>query len=172
MIRFALHIHHPPQPAMNSPTQEAAPIPAPDVSPATSQAGTPVPSARAMLKQLQERFVAFRDCLPLAIGIDKQVLAAQPDLDRKTLRVALRMHVGSLRYLKAMQQATQRFDLDGKPVAEVSEEHRTHAAETLKERFRKEAEQKRVKAAAEREAEAAERRTEKLNQLAAKFAKR
>ena len=48
-----------------------------------------------MLKQLQERFVAFRDCLPLAIGIDKQVLAAQPDLDRKTLRVALRMHVGS-----------------------------------------------------------------------------
>ena len=59
-----------------------------------------------MLKQLQERFAVFRDCRPLAIGIDKQVLAAVPDLDRKTLRVALRMHVGSLRYLKAMQQAT------------------------------------------------------------------
>lgn len=143
-----------------------------DTAPAASPANAPGPSARAILKQLQERFAVFRDCQPLAIGIDKQVLAAQPDLDRKTLRVALRMHVGSLRYLKAMQQATQRFDLDGKPVAEVSEEHRTHAAETLKERFRKEAEQKRVKAAAEREAEAAERRTEKLNQLAAKFAKR
>jgi len=125
-----------------------------------------------MLKQLQERFAVFRDCRPLAIGIDKQVLAAVPDLDRKTLRVALRMHVGSLRYLKAMQQATQRFDLEGNPVAEVSDEHRAHAAETLKERFRKEAEQKRAKAAAEREAEAAERHAQKLNQLAAKFAKR
>jgi len=148
---------------MNSPSQADA---------AAAATTSPATSARAMLKQLQERFAVFRDCQPLAIGIDKQVLAAVPDLDRKTLRVALRMHVGSLRYLKAMQQATQRFDLEGNPVAEVSDEHRAHAAETLKERFRKEAEQKRAKAAAEREAEAAERHAQKLNQLAAKFAKR
>lgn len=133
---------------------------------------TPVPSARAMLKSLQERFSVFRDCQPLAIGIDKQVLAALPDLDRKTLRAALRMHVGSLRYLKAMEKATQRFDLEGAAVADVSEEHRSHAAETLKERFRKEAEAKRAKLAAEKEAQAAERRDQKLQQLAAKFAKR
>lgn len=135
-------------------------------------AASPVPSARAMLKSLQERFAVFRDCQPLAIGIDKQVLAAMPDLDRKTLRAALRMHVGSLRYLKAMEKATQRFDLEGAAVAEVSEEHRSHAAETLKERFRKEAEAKRAKLAAEKEAQAAERRDQKLQQLAAKFAKR
>ena len=152
---------------MNSPSPAE-----PASAAATSPAAATVPSARAMLKQLQERFAVFRDCRPLAIGIDKQVLAAVPDLDRKTLRVALRMHVGSLRYLKAMQQATQRFDLEDNPVAEVSDEHRAHAAETLKERFRKEAEQKRAKAAAEREAEAAERHAQKLNQLAAKFAKR
>ncbi len=147
-----------------------------DSAPAASPANAPGPSARAILKQLQERFAVFRDCQPLAIGIDKQVLAAQPDIDRKTLRIALRMHVGSLRYLKTMQQATQRFDLEGKPVAEVTEEHRAHAAETLKERFRKEGEQRRAKVAAEKaaaaEAQAAERRERKLHELAAKFAKR
>lgn len=172
VVRFALHIHYPPQPAMNSPSPE----PVADASPAATPANTPGLSARAMLKQLQERFAVFRECQPLAIGIDKQVLAAQPDIDRKTLRIALRMHVSSLRYLKEMQQATQRFDLEGKPVAEVTEEHRTHAAETLKERFRKEGEQRRAKAAAEKaaaeEARAAERRERKLNELAAKFAKR
>ncbi len=144
--------------------------------PEDSAATPKTPSARAVLKQLQERFAVFRDCQPLAIGIDKQVLAAQPDLDRKALRTALRMHVGSLRYMKAMEKATQRFDLEGKAVAEVSEEHRAHATETLKERFRKQAEEKRAKAAAEREAraeaQAEARRTEKLQQLAARFSKR
>lgn len=143
---------------------------------AESPAAPQAPSARAVLKQLEERFAVFRDCQPLAIGIDKQVLAAQPDLDRKALRAALRMHVGSLRYLKAMEKATQRFDLAGNAVAEVSAEHRAHAAQTLKERFRKQAEAKRARAAAEREAQAAERRAEKraekLRQLAARFSKR
>ena len=147
----------------------------------TAESATPVASdkptdIRVLLKDLQARFDVFRNYSPLAIGIDKQVLAAQPDLDRKALRTALRMHVGSLRYMKAMEKATQRFDLEGKAVAEVSEEHRAHATETLKERFRKQAEEKRAKAAAEREAQAeaqAEaRRTEKLQQLAARFSKR
>ena len=40
-------------------------------------------SPRALLKQLQQQFKAFRDCLPLAIGIDKQVLSRLPNLNRK-----------------------------------------------------------------------------------------
>ncbi|MCP5268069.1 MAG: ProQ/FinO family protein [Zoogloeaceae bacterium] len=141
----------------------------------TQQAASPVPSGRLLLKQLQEQFAVFRDCLPLAIGIDKQLLAAQPDIDRKVLRIALRMHTHSLRYLKVMDKATQRFDLEGKAVAEVTEEHRTHATEMLRERFRKEGEQRRAKQAAEKAAEEAAKaeklRADKLNQLAAKFAK-
>lgn len=137
---------------------------------------SPIALARALLKELQEQYVVFRECRPLAIGVDKQLLAARPELDRKLLRLALRTHTASVRYLKAVEKGCQRFDLDGNPVAELSEEHRTHAAETLRERFRKDAEQRRAKESAEKAAKQAEqaeqRRAEKLSQLAAKFARR
>ncbi len=131
---------------------------------------SPIAQARALLKELQ--YVVFRECRPLAIGVDKQLLAARPDLDRKLVRLALRTHTASVRYLKAMEKASQRFDLDGQDVAEVSEEHRAHAAQTLRERFRKDAEQRRAKEAAQEAEKDAQRRAEKLNQLAAKFSRR
>lgn len=144
--------------------------------PAAPTVSTPIQSARALLKQLQEQFSVFRDCQPLAIGVDKQLHAVLPDIDRKTLRLALRMHTASLRYLKTMEKASQRFDLEGNAVADVTEEHRAHATTTLRERFRKEAERKRAQAEAEKAAIAAEKaeqeRAAKLNQLAAKFSKR
>lgn len=133
---------------------------------------SPIAQARALLKELQAQYVVFRECRPLAIGVDKQLLAARPELDRKLLRLALRTHTASVRYLKAMEKASQRFDLDGQAVAEVSEEHRAHAAQTLRERFRKDAEQRRAKEAAEEAEKDAQRRAEKLNQLAAKFSRR
>ena len=133
-----------------------------------SNAVSPALEARALLKKLQEEFAVFRDYSPLAIGIDRQLLARQPGLDRKVLRMALGMHTHSLRYLKSMEKAVQRLDLDGQGVAEVTDEHRAHAAETLRERFRKEAERKK----AQREAEVQEKlRTEKLGQLVEKFGK-
>ena len=46
---------------------------------ATPAAGADAQSPRALLKQLQQQFPAFRDCLPLAIGIDKQVVARLPE---------------------------------------------------------------------------------------------
>jgi len=131
-------------------------------------AGSPAQNARTLLKSLQESFVVFRDYAPLAIGIDKQLLARRPELERKVLRVALGLHTNSLRYLKSMEKATHRFDLDGNAGEEVTEEHRKHASETLRERFRKDAERRK----AQREAEARERqRTEKLSQLVEKFGK-
>ena len=131
-------------------------------------ANTPGQNARALIKTLQECYSVFRDFAPLAIGIDKQLLARQPELEKKTLRMALGMHTNSLRYLKTMEKATQRLDLDGLPVAEVTDEHRKHAAEVLRERFKKDAERRK----AQREAEEAERqRVQKLSQLVEKFSK-
>jgi len=125
--------------------------------------------ARALLKILQEKFQVFRDYQPLAIGIDKQLLAQDDSLNRKVLRLALGMHTNSYRYLKSMEKASQRFNLDGSSGGEVPAEHRKHAAEVLRERFKKEAERRK----AEREAEAAEKqRAEKLDQLVQKFGKR
>ncbi|MBK7423633.1 MAG: ProQ/FinO family protein [Propionivibrio sp.] len=128
----------------------------------------PGQNARELLKTLQESFPVFRECSPLVIGIDKQLLERLPDIDRKTLRIALGMHTHSLRYLKTMEKATHRLDLDGSAGAEVMAAHRTHATEVLRERFRKDAERRQ----AQREAEAQERqRSEKLRQLVEKFDK-
>jgi ProP effector len=142
-------------------------------SPAAAQpAGAEGQSPRALLKQLQQEFKAFRDCLPLAIGIDKQVLARMPGLNRKTMRAALGIHTGSMRYLRAMEKATVRYDLDGNPGAEVPDTHRQHAKELLQERFKKEAERKKAERAAAVEEEASRKRQEKLEQLASKFSRR
>lgn len=151
---------------------DAAATPAPAAS-------TPAPSARVLLKQFQQQFAPFRDCLPLSIGIDKQLLARLPDLDRKLMRTALGIHTGSLRYLKVMEKAKLRYDLDGTAGAEVTQVHRDHATLVLQQRFKKEADRKK----AERDVQAAERaaaaeeeanrlRADKLNQLTAKFSRK
>ncbi|SDH53236.1 MULTISPECIES: ProQ/FINO family protein [unclassified Duganella] len=146
----------------------------PATEPATA-ASAPAPAAqtpRSLLKQLQTQFPAFRDFLPLAIGIDKQLLAVMPDLDRKTMRTALGIHTGSLRYLKVMEKAKVRHDLDGKPGAEVTDTHRAHATQVLQERYKKEAERKKAERDAKAAEEAARVHADKLNQLAAKFSKK
>ena len=109
----------------------------------------PAQPARTLLKELQGKFTVFREYMPLAIGIDKQLRARLPELDRKVLRTALGIHTNSLRYLKGMEKATVRFDLDGNTADEVAETHRAHASEILRERFKKAAAQRK----AEREAE-------------------
>ncbi len=129
----------------------------------------PAQEARNLLKSLQDKLQVFRDYMPLAIGIDKQLLAQEANLNRKILRLALGMHTNSFRYLKSMESAKQRFNLDGSDGGEVPEEHRKHASEILRERFKKEVARRK----AQKEAEAQERqRAEKLNQLMQKFGKK
>ena len=142
--------------------------PAPATAPAPASTGA---SPRALLKQLQQQFPTFRDCLPLAIGIDKQLLAVLPKLDRKTMRAALGIHTGSLRYLRTMEKATVRYNLDGSQGLEVTDTHRAHAKETLQQRFKKEAERKKAEREAAKAEEAARLRQETLQQLASKFSK-
>ena len=143
----------------------------------------PIHSARALLKDFQEKFVAFRDFLPLTIGIDKQLLVLYPELSRKTLRAALGIHTNSLHYLKVMEKAKTRFDLEGNVAEEVTDVHRAHATTLLRERSKKMAEQRKAQRATEETARAAKeaeriaeeatrQHAEKLNQLASKFARR
>lgn len=137
---------------------------------------TPATSARDLLKQLQQEFKVIGEHRPLAIGIDKQLLEARPAINRKQLRSALGMHTRSVRYLKSLQGATQRANLDGSPAGEVSEEQRALASKELIERFKKRAEEHKAaqaeKEKAEKEAKAERERTEKLNQLANKFSRK
>jgi ProP effector len=82
-----------------------------------------------------------------------------------------------------MEKGTVRLNLDGTPAGEVTDENRQHAAELLRERFKKQAEQRKAgeaaTKAAEAEAKAAEaaikaeaERLEKLSQLAEKFGRK
>lgn len=161
-----------------TPEQAAAPAaiaaPAAPAAPeaATAAAAAPATSARALLKQLQTQFPAFRDCLPLSIGIDKQLIVQIPGIDKKLMRAALGIHTGSQRYLRVMEKATQRFDLDGTAGAEVTDVHRKHAKEVLKERLKKEVDRKKAERDAAAAEEAASMRQEKLNLLTAKFSKK
>lgn len=143
---------------------------------ADDQKPEPTVDARALLKDIQARHDVFRNFSPLAIGIDKQLLAQQPELNRKALRIALRNHTMSTRYLKEIQTGTVRFNLDGTAAGEVTEEARTHSAELLRERFKKQAELRKAEqeaARAEQEAARAEqRRQEKLSQLTEKFGRK
>ena len=151
---------------------ETPPAPLTAVAVATGAAAsgeTPAQQARALLKRLQTQFPAFRDCLPLAIGIDKQLITELPDISRKVLRIALGIHTNSLRYLRAMEKATHRFDLAGQQADEVTAVHRTHASEILRERFKKDAEQRKAQKAA---ADAARIHAEKLAQLSEKFSRK
>ena len=153
-----------PQPPV---TEPAATAPA-----ATSAQAPAALTQRSLLKQLQTQFPAFRDFLPLSIGIDKQILAVMPELDRKTMRTALGIHTGSLRYLKVMEKAKVRHDLDGTAGAEVTDTHRAHATQVLQERFKKEADRKKAERDAAAEEEAARVRADKLSQLTAKFSRK
>ena len=127
------------------------------------------PATRSVLKDLQTRYPVFRDFSPLAIGIDKQLFAALPDLSRKTVRLAMRSHTMTTRYLKEMEKGTQRLNLDGSPAGDVTDENRQHASELLKERFKKQAEQRK---AAEQAARAESRKQEKLLALTEKFGRK
>lgn len=126
-------------------------------------------AARELLKTLAAQFAPFQSLSPLAIGIDKQLLAACPELDKKVLRQALRLHTSSTRYLRVMEKAAQRINLDGSVGAEVTDEMRQHAAGLLRERFKKQSEQKRAREAAEK---ADRQHQEKLQQLADKFGRK
>ncbi|MDO8176773.1 MAG: ProQ/FINO family protein [Undibacterium sp.] len=151
----------------------------PSTSPSPSVAPSPSQPARALLKDLQEKFVAFREYMPLTIGIDKQLFALYPEVSRKTLRVALGIHTNSLRYLKIMEKAKNRVDLEGNAAEEVTDLHRAHATTVLRERAKKVADQRKAQRALEEAAlavkaaeEAARQTAEKMQQLASKFSRK
>lgn len=129
--------------------------------------------ARALLQRLQGEFAVFRDCKPLALRIDATIRERFPELDRKALRSAMHTHTASTRYLKAVERSAQRFNLDGEPAGEVTDEQRAHASATLKERFAAQAKRQRENRAAEeaerRREEAERRRAEKLENLVNRF---
>lgn len=130
------------------------------------------PRRNALLETLCERFAVFRDARPLALGVHKVILERLPEIDAGKLRLAMRLHTASTRYLKAIAGGRERFDLDANVAGEITDEQREVAATTLRERFKDAAERRQAEAKAERERAALAQRQEKLEQLAARFGRR
>jgi sRNA-binding protein len=86
---------------------------------------------------LKDRFPALfgGPAKPLKLRIQADIQARAPGVfNRKSLSVFLHRHTTSTGYLIALTQSGQRFDLDGEPAGEVSEEHQRVAQEELQRR--------------------------------------
>jgi ProP effector len=116
---------------------ESTPPPAP-----SSPQQPPPQAAREMSvgeceRQLKERFPALFTgaAKPLKLRIQADIQERAPGVFGKhVLSAFFRRHTGSTGYLVAMTKSPHRYDLDGNPSGEVSEEHRHAAAEELKRR--------------------------------------
>ncbi|TRZ99561.1 MAG: osmoprotectant transporter activator [Rhodocyclaceae bacterium] len=101
-------------------------------------------SMNAVVEVLIATFAVFRDCQPLAIGVHKSIRERLPDIGAGQLHHALKTHTASTRYLKALSQGTSRLDLDGCPAGIVTPEQQKQALDTLRDRFRKQAERRKT----------------------------
>ena len=68
---------------------------------------------------------------PLKVGILEDLTAAAPDINRKMLRLALRMYTITDAYLFACSKGHKRIDLNGNEVEEISEKDKARASEIL-----------------------------------------
>ncbi|MEN9543400.1 MAG: hypothetical protein RLZZ598_233 [Pseudomonadota bacterium] len=104
--------------------------PAPHDAPATVQELSPAECAA----QLKQRFPALFSGTPkpLKLRIQADIQARAPGVfSKQALSAFLRRHTGSTAYLISLSKHTQRFDLDGEPAGELSQEHRQLATEEL-----------------------------------------
>ncbi len=126
---------------MTETVEPSAPI-TPEVTedaqtPAEAPTEAPGPTPADCARELKQLFPALFDGAPkplkLRIQVDIQA-RTENRFTKKLLSVVLSRYTGATPYLIALTRATHRFDLDGQPVAELSEEHRQAALEELNRR--------------------------------------
>jgi ProP effector len=121
----------------SAPVAAAAPEPAPadDAVVAEQPAGRTAAAAQEDCgPQLKKLYPALfsNPPKPLKLRIQADIQARSPGAFTKPqLSAFLRRYTGSHAYLNALVKATHRFDLDGHPGDELSEEHRNAANEEL-----------------------------------------
>ena len=92
-----------------------------------------VEQAQTLLRERYPALFAAADPKPLAIGIHRVLLERHPELDLSGLKRALTLHTGRFSYQKLLKAGAVRFDLDGQPADEVTEEQAEIARQRLAE---------------------------------------
>ena len=116
-----------PEPAV---VPETAPSTVAEASPAAAPAA-PLADASAELKALFPALFTGKP-KPVKLRIQADIQERAPGkFSKAQLSAFLRRHTGSTGYLIALTQAKTRFDLDGQPAGEITEEHLAAAREEL-----------------------------------------
>lgn len=121
------------------PLEQTASAPLPEEAPGQpAEPASPAPmTPQVCAQQLKQRFPGLFAGAPkpLKLRIQADIQAAAPGVfTKQVLSAFLRRHTGSTGYLIALTRATHRFDLNGQPVDELSEEHRQAARDELNRR--------------------------------------
>ncbi|MGQ3053834.1 MAG: ProQ/FINO family protein, partial [Roseateles sp.] len=99
--------------------------------PASAAGPAPAVDAAAELKALFPALFTGKP-KPVKLRVQADIQERAPGkFSKAQLGAFLRRHTGSTGYLIALTQAKTRFDLDGNPAGEISEEHLTAAKEEL-----------------------------------------
>jgi ProP effector len=90
------------------------------------------------LALLRERFPkAFvsedKSPLPLQVGILQELFVTAKDISRRQLRWAVYYYANNIRYQQALIEGGPRYDLEGQPVGEVTDDHRKDAVSKMEE---------------------------------------
>mgnify|MGYP000903972356 FL=1 len=104
-----------------------------DTTPARPPFRVRVEQAQTLLRERYPALFAAADPKPLAIGIHRVLLERHPELDLSGLKRALTLHTGRFSYQKLLKAGAVRFDLDGQPADEVTEEQAEIARQRLAE---------------------------------------
>ncbi len=99
-------------------------------------------TVKFLYKKYPKLFIKDRS-KPLKCGIEKDIFADlgdKPDATKRMIKKALRHYVFSFPYMKATLDAKKRFDLEGNPVEDVTQEHKDFAKDWLAEREKEKAE--------------------------------
>lgn len=129
-------------------------------APAGAAPARPQPSTAATAARLGELFPALftGPPKPLKLRIQVDIQERAPgEFSKQALSAFFRRLTGATSYLMAVSRGKQRFDLDGQPAGELSEEHRQLAADELTRR-RANQQARRAQEDAQREQEDAARR--------------
>ena len=119
---------------MNTSISETSEINTPaDTTPARPPFRVRVEQAQTLLRERYPALFAAADPKPLAIGIHRVLLERHPELDLSGLKRALTLHTGRFSYQKLLKAGAVRFDLDGQPADEVTEEQAEIARQRLAE---------------------------------------
>ncbi|WP_310462490.1 ProQ/FinO family protein [Sphaerotilus sp.] len=104
-------------------------------APAAAAPKVPEMTPSECARQLKDRFPALfagTAAKPLKLRIQADIKERAPGVFTKAVMSAfLRRHTGTTAYLIALTKAEHRFDLDGQPAGEITDEHRQVAQEEL-----------------------------------------